>query len=62
MTSRITPQLPESLVTTAPITVVFVTDWVLLVIVLMIILGWIELCGLHDLGYDRLLESFVLFQ
>lgn len=62
MTGRIAPQLPESLVTTASITVVFITDRVFLVVVLVVILGRVELCGLHNLSYDRFFEGFVLFQ
>jgi hypothetical protein len=56
------PQLLKSLVTTASKPVVFVTNRVLLVIVLVVILCRVKLGGLHNPGYDRFLKSFVLFQ
>jgi len=62
MPLRIAPQFLKSLVTTASKTVVFVTDRVLLIIVLVVPLGRVELGGLYNLGYDRFFERFVLFQ
>jgi len=62
MTRRLAPQLLKSLITTASKPVVFVTDRVLLVIVLVVILCRVELGGLLNPGYDRLLKGFVLFQ
>ncbi|GEM_PF-4584109 len=62
MTRLTTPHLLEPLVATAVVTVEFVTDRVFLVVVLVVILGRVELRGLHNLGYDRFLEGFVLFQ
>ena len=56
------PELLESLVTAATGTVEFVTDRVLLVIVLVIILGRVELCGLYNFGDDRPFKRLVFFQ
>ena len=62
MAGCITPQLLQPLVTTAPVTVEFVPDRVILVIVLVVILGGVELCGLYNLGYNGTFERFALFQ
>ena len=46
------PKLLQPLVTSAPVTVEFVADRVLLVIVLVIFFGRKELGGLHNLSDD----------
>ena len=56
------PEFPESLVAAATGAVEFITDRVLLVIVLVIFLGRVELCGLYNFGDDRSFKRPVFFQ
>src|ERR1039458_6467881 len=56
------PQVLEPPITAAACTVVFVTDRVFLVIVLVVILGRVKLGGLHNLSHNRFLEGLVLLQ
>ena len=56
------PQLLESLVTTAAITVVFVPERIFFVVVLMIFLGRIEFTCLNDLGHYRFPERLVFLK
>ena len=51
------PKLFESLIAPAAITVDFVTDRILFVVVLVIVLRRIELCGGSDFSYDGLFET-----
>ena len=62
MTGCITPKFLETLVTTTPATVVFVSDRVLLIIVLVVFLSRVKLSCWHYLRNNRLLERLVLLQ
>ena len=62
MTGIAAPQLLEPVVTTTQGPVIFVTDWVLPVIVLMIILRWVELCRFNNLSNNRFFEGLGLLQ
>jgi hypothetical protein len=62
MSGRISPQLLEAPVTTAPVAIIPVTNRVFLVAVLVVLLGRIELARLGNLGNDRLLEGLELLQ
>ena len=56
------PQLLESAVAAAPVSVVLVPYRVFPVVVLVVLLGRVELARRGDLGENRSLEGFGLFQ
>src|SRR5688572_3155959 len=57
--SVLPPQFFQPLIAPAAVAIIFISQRVLLIVVLMVSLGWIEFARGYDFGHDGLLEPSV---